>query len=92
MSRSTKQRDAADSYRLRDAETPSTLLHSLAARLWDEVTEGAGVVHVRHLSKPPQELTEANFAGVASAEAARLRRIARLKKEAAEAKKKGGKP
>lgn len=75
-----------------EAEAPSTLLHALAARVWDDVTGGAGVVHVRHLSKPPQELTEANFKGVASAEAARLRRIARLKKEAAEAKKKGGKP
>jgi hypothetical protein len=91
MKRSTKQRDAADRYRLQDAEAPSTLLHALAARVWDGVISGAGVVHVRHLSKPPQDLTEANFKGVASAEAARLRRIARLKKDAAEAKKKGGK-
>lgn len=75
-----------------EAEAPSALLHGLAARVWHDVTDGAGVVHARHLSKPPQELTEANFKGIASAEAARLRRHARLKKEAAEAKKKGGKP
>lgn len=93
MKRSTKQRDAADNYRVLGAEAPSTLLHVLAARVWDEVTDGAGVVKVRSLSAEQEKVAEAVYMrGVDAAERARLARHARLKKEAGKAKKKGGKP
>lgn len=64
----------------------------LAAQVWDDVTNGAGVVLATPL-KPSSTARGDDGAlymrGVMSAEAARLKRIARLKKEAAEAKKKG---
>jgi len=93
MKRSTSQRDAVGKYHAQDTEAPSTLLQSLAARVWHDVTDGAGVVRSRTLSGAEEKAAEGLYMqGVDSAEAARLRRIARLKKEAAEAKKKGGKP
>lgn len=98
MKRSTNQRDASANYR--DAESQgeplpvaSSLFHTLAARVWDEVTDGAGVVHVRTLNAEQEKAAERVYMrGVDSAERARLARHARLKKEAAEAKKKGGEP
>ena len=96
MKRSVNQRDASSKYR--DAESQgeplpvaSPLLHALAARVWHQVTDGAGVVHVRSLTAEQEKAAERVYMrGVDSAERARLARHARLKKEAAEAKKKGG--
>lgn len=91
MSRSKNQRDASEKFRIVEAEAPSTLLQSLAARVWHDVTDGAGVVRSRTLSGAEEKAAEGLYMqGVDSAEAARLRRHARLKKEAAEVKKKGG--
>lgn len=97
----TRQREAMATYRDRTygdpPSGPSSLLGSLAARIWDDVTGGAGVVlqggtEVKpainaHEVKAAEEL---HFRSVQSAETARLRRIARLKKEADEVKKNGG--
>lgn len=96
MSRSINQRDASSRYQ--DVESQgvplpvaSPLLHALASRVWHEVTGGTGVVKVRVLTPEQEKAAESLYLrGADSAERARLKRIARLKKEAAEAKKKGG--
>lgn len=98
MSRSTNQRDASSQYRNAESQgvalpVASPLLHALAARVWHEVTECAGVVNFRALTPEQEKAAEARqLRGAESSEAARLRRHARLKKEAIAAKKKGGKP
>ncbi|NMM77062.1 hypothetical protein [Acidovorax sp. SRB_24] len=100
MSRSSNQRDASRSYRNAEADgvplpQASSLLVDLAARVWSDVTEGAGVVHSRMLSAAEEKAAERIYQkGADSAERARLARHARLKREAgaaSKALKKGGK-
>lgn len=94
-----RMREALGTYRDRTygdgPAAPSSLVGALAARVWDEVTGGAGVVLATPVEPAPARVKaaeELHFRSVQSAETARIKRIARLKKEAAEAKKKGGKP
>lgn len=100
MSRSTNQRDGSSFYRVREhgdgrelLPSASGLFVALAARVWDDVTGGTGVVGTsRVLTAQEEKAAEVLYMrGASSSERARLARHARLKKEAAEAKKKGGK-
>ena len=99
MTRPTRQQDGSSFYREacngdgRDPlPTTSGLFVALAARVWTDVTDGAGVVETsRTFSAEEEKAAERVYMrGVDSAERARLARHARLKKEAAEAQKKGG--
>lgn len=90
MTRSTDRvfKDCSEVRASHDAAAkPSTLFHALAARIWDEVTEGAGVVYVS--PSPASERVRMDalaLKGEMSAERARLARHARLKSEAAAAR------